>query len=391
MNANLVVCKNEVYVEDVNVGQFESFHYQANNRTLGNTATLTLPLYAIGTYGVTSGRARSRMRTVFVTGEGGKSVNLIRPCAEVKVWCWYEGWNAVTGVSEEQERVLVFSGFIEHVSEGFPTKIYLQDNSFILRFGQIQKGWDGSATLQKIVNDCIPIAQKAFDEERRQKGFTRAIPKLTYSVEKKNVQAITTSLSFRNWGARSPFDTIQKLMQLLVLYGGVSRNFNVYIGAGVTESTRPEIKLDTQYNVIERDIVPIDGRFVDYDVKVTGILSNGRQHTATGGYGTSRQRESRSEFEKTYGESYRAYSPHNTVDGMQKFADKLLAMLKGERNKGKITLLLYPKVEIMDWVKYTDTVFDELSAGFYVLNYEFKADEKGYFQYLEVTDKIFAL
>lgn len=389
MNANLVICRNEVYVEDVYVGQFESFECRANSRTLGNTATLTIPLYAIGAD--MSGRARSRTRAVFVTESGERQENLIRPCAQVEVWCWYESWNAQTGENEPQEKVKVFSGFIEHVSEGFPTKLYLQDNSFILRFGNIQKGWNEDATLKTIVEDCIPIAQEGFDKERERLGFTRSIPKLTYSVEEKNVQAVTTSLSFRNWGARSPFDTIQKLMQLLCLYGGVSQNFNVFIGAGVTESTRPIIKLDTTMNVIERDIVPIDGRFVDYDVKITGILSSGKQYTATGGYGTTKDRNSRSNFEKTYGESFRGFSTHNNVKGIQEFADNMLAMLKGFRNKGKITLLLYPKVEIMDWCTYTDTVFPELSGGYYVLDYEFKADHNGYFQNLSVTDKVFAL
>lgn len=372
MNSNYVICRNEVIIEGVNVGEFESFEYKANSRTLGNSATLTIPLYAIGVS--QGGEARSRMRNVFKD-------NIVKPCAHIEVYCWYEGY----------EKVQVFSGFIEHIAEGFPTKLFLQDNTYILRFGQVQRGWNEDATLQKIAKDCIPIAQAGFDREREILGFTRPIPELTYSVEEANVQAITTSLSFRNWGARSPYDTIQKLMQLLVLYGGVSNNFNVFVGAGVTENTRPLIALDTRYNVIERDIVPIDGRFVDYDVKVTGILSNGKQYTATGGYGTSRNRQTRSDFERMYGESFRGFSLLSTVEGIQEHADRQLEMLKGARNKGSITLLLYPKIEIMDWVTYTDTVFPELSAGYYVLDYTFKANEMGYFQTLQVTDQIFSL
>lgn len=371
MNANRVICRNAVYIEGENIGQFESFEYTANHRTLGNTATLILPLYAIGVNQVSD--ARARMRQIF-------SSNNIRPCAQVEVYCWYEG----------EERIRVFAGFIEHIVEGFPTKLYLQDNTFVLRFGQIQKAWTGSATLQEIVNDCIPIAQEGFKKEREQQGFTLPIPNLTYTTEDVNVQAVTTALSFRNWGARSPYDTLQKLMQLLVLYGGVSDTFNVYIGAGVKDSTRPTIPLHTQHNVIERDIVPVDGRFVDYDVKITGILANGRQYTATGGYATSRSRQQRSDFEKTYGESYRGYSPLKTVEAIQSYADQVLNMLRSYRNKGTITLLLYPKVEIMDWCKYTDTVFPELSAGYYVLGYTFRADESGYFQRLEVTDQVYA-
>ena len=317
--------------------------------------------------------------------------NIIKLNSQVNVFVWYESWDDSTNTYVILERVKVFTGFIAHIADGFPSKIYLQDNSFILRFGAIEKGWDEDATLQKIIEDCLPIAQEGFDAERKRFGFTRAIPKLTYSTEKKNVQAVTTPLSFRNWGGRSPFDTVQKLMQELVLYGGVSNDFNVFVGEGVTESTRPIIKLDTRYNIIEREIVPIDGRFVDYDVKVFGILKNGRQYTATGGSRTSKSAAEKSEFEQKYGEPIRGFSSNNTVEGIKDFADKLLVKLKGERNKGRLKLLLYPKLEIMDWVEYTDSVFEDLSGGYYILEYSFTADETGYYQNVSVTDQIYSL
>lgn len=386
MDSNHVICKNEVIIEGTNVGQFESFSYQANSRTLGNTAVLTLPLYAIGV-GATNGRATSRVRAEFKAGD----LPLIKPCAQVEVWCWYDTWSIDKQATVSMEKVKVFQGFISHVVDGFPTKLHLVDNAFILRFGEVQKVWDKDATLQSMVEDVIPIAQKAFDEERKKLKFTRAIPKLTYSTEKHNVQAITTSLSFREWSGRSPFDCIQKLMQLLVLYGGVSDDYNVFVGAGVEKNTRPLIGLSTAENVLERDVTPIDGRFVDYDVKVTGILASGKQYTATGGYKTSNDAQKKSAFEATNLETYRAHSTLTTVDGIQEFADRLLAMLKGERNKGTITLLLYPKCKIMDWLDYKDTVFPNLGGGYYVLDYEFNAGSRGYFQKLTVTDKVFAI
>lgn len=78
------------------------------------------------------------------------------------MYVWYKG----------QPRLRVFLGWIEHVGEGFPTKLYLRDNTFILRFGSITKAWDGSATVQSIIKDCIPIAQEAFKQERQKQGFT---------------------------------------------------------------------------------------------------------------------------------------------------------------------------------------------------------------------------
>lgn len=394
MNANLLICRNEVFIEGINVGQFESFECRADSKTLGGTGVLTLPLYALGTDG-TSGSARSRIRTVFITGEGENANSIIRPCALVEVWCWYDSWNADIGANESHERIKVFSGFISSIAEGFPTKLYVQDNSFCLRFGEVQKYWDDAtgeaATVQTIINDVLPIAQEAFDAERERLGFTAPVPKLQYSINKQNVQAETNPLSFKEFGGGSPYDVIQRLMTQLVLYGGVDEDFNVYVGAGVTENTRPLITLDTRYNVIGRDIVPVDGRFVDYNVKVTGVLSNGRRYTATGGIATSTKARTQSAEDKALGETYRGYSNMRTVQGIQDCADRLLASLKGFRNKGRIRCLLYPKLKVMDWLTLNDTVFEELSSGYYVLGYQFSATDRGYFQDLEVTDKVFAL
>jgi len=386
MNTNYLICKNQVYVEGVDIGQFESLKISANAHTLGNTAVMELPLYALG-LNSTDGRASARIRKNLQTSKG----NIIRPCAKIDIYLWYDYWDTSDNRIKSLDQVLVFSGFIEHVVEGFPAKIYLQDNSFILRFGSIEKAWNEEATVQKIVEECIPLAVKGFNEERRLLGFTTPIPELTYSLDKKNVQAKTTPLSLKNFAGSSPYDTIQRLMQLLVLYGGVGNDYKVFIGVGVTESTRPLVALSTTTNVIDRDLVPIDGRFVDYEVKVTGILANGRHYTATGGLGTSKTQKENSEFEKTYTESVRMHCVFNTVKDINKFADDMLKMLKGKRNSGRIKLLLYPKIEIMDWVTYTDTVFEELSGGYYVTGYDFDADDKGYYQTLEITDKVFML
>lgn len=373
MNTNLVICKNEVYIENVYVGQFESFAVDSNSRQLGSTAVLTIPLYAIGAGG--SGEARSRMREVF-------SKTPIKPCAQVRVDCWY----IADGV--DMEKVTVFTGFIEHISEGFPTKLYLQDNSFILRFGNIQKHWKENATLQTIATDCIPIAEEAFKDERKKNGLTASVPSLTYNANNKNVQAYTNALSFRNGIGRAPYETIQHLMSTLSLYGGVTDDFQLYIGAGVEDSASSQpVSLDTRYNVIGRDIVPLDGRFIDFDVKITGILANGKQYTATGGLKGGNTGKKKN----PYGETFRGFSILNTAEAIQEHADRQLEMLRRSRNKGSIELLLYPKIKLFDQVKYKDTLFPELSALYYVLDYRFEATANGYFQRLGVTDQIYAL
>lgn len=373
MNTNLLICKNEVYIENVFVGQFESFQMESNSRQLGATAVLTIPLYAIGAGG--GGEARSRMREIF-------SDTVIKPCAQVRVVCWYVS----NGV--ETERITVFTGFIEHISEGFPTKLYLQDNSFILRFGSIQKLWKDNATLQTIANDCIPIAEEAFKAERDKNGFTASVPSLTYGVSNKNVQAYTNALSFRNGIGRAPYETVQHLMSSLSLYGGVTDDFQLYVGAGVADAASSQpIILDTRYNVIDRDIVPLDGRFIDFDVKITGLLSDGKQYTATGGLRGGNTGKKKN----PYGETFRGFSILNTREAIQEHADRQLEMLRRSRNKGSISLVLLPKIKLFDQVQYNDTLFPELSSLYYVLDYRFEADSRGYYQRLGVTDQIYTL
>lgn len=382
--SNRVICRNEVFIEGESVGQFESFSLRANYRTFGATGVLTIPLYAVGigqlengtqSGTVSSGRARNRVRKIF-------SAKFINICAEVEVYCWYEGY----------ERTLVFHGYVEHVLQGFPTKIYVRDGSFILRFGEVEKGWNSEATLQKIVSDCIPIAEKAFKAEREKYEMTREVPALQYTDKTNNTQAVTTPLSFENFAqGRAPFEVLQHLMQQLVLFAGVTNDNNVYIGAGVQDTTRETIKLDTRYNVINCSITPTDGRLVSYDVKVTGVLKNGKKYTATGGLKTSRSNDQESDLDKITGESYRGFTLLDTAEGIQECADRMLKMLKGNRNKGKLTTLLYPKMQLLDHVDYNDTVFEENSGLYYVIGYTFEASDRGYFQTLEVTDQVFVL
>lgn len=368
MNTNLVICRNEVYIEDTYVGQFESFEREDSSQQLGSSAVLVLPLYAIGAG--TGGRASSRMRSAFADTP-------IKPCAAVKVNCWYEG----------EEKVTVFTGFIEQISEGFPTKLYLQDNAFILRFGTVQKQWKSDATLQTIASDCIAIATDGFKKEREKQGLTGPVGTLSYNAEGKNVQAYTNAMAFRNGIGRSPYETIQYLMTVLSLYGGVTDDFQVFIGAGVKDKGASEpIPLDTKRNVISRDIVPLDGRFIDFDVKITGILANGKQFTATGGL----KGGSKGAKKDVFGETWRGFSLLNTAEGIQAHADRELENKRRSRNKGSITLLLYPRIKLFDQLTYTDSLFPELNGLYYVLGYHFRAGIDGYFQQMSVTDQIFA-
>lgn len=389
-SSNLVICRNEVLIEGQSIGEFESFTLQARRETLGVTATMSLPLYGIGVKPFSSGE---RQQAVASAGNAAGRVRArtflaeIKICARVEVFCWYEGY----------ERIKVFDGFIEHIEDGFPSKFYLRDATFILRFGTIDEAFNKNATLQQIAEKCISIANEAFDKERASLGLAIG-PRLAYNIQDaKTVQAVTTALSFENFASgRSPFEVMQYLQQQLVVYANAyyagENVYNFYIGAGVADSARPLIQLDTRYNVIGRELVKQDSRFVDYDVKVTGILANGRRFTATAGLKTSKTASQTTEFEKKFGQPVRTFAPNlTTAASIQKFADDLLNSLKGQKNKGTISLLLYPKCEILDHVVYNDTIFDINDAQYYIIGYSFTASEKGYYQKLEVTDKVFML
>lgn len=287
MNSNMVICRNEVIIEGENVGQFESFKMQSNSRTFGDSATLVLPLYALGV--VQSGEARNRVRSVF-------KANVIKPTALVEVFMWYDG----------MEKIRVFRGFIEHVGEGFPTVLYLRDFTFMLRFGSMQRGWNGNVTLQQMVNDCIPVATEAFKKEREVMGLSPDVPNLYYEPNDKVVQATTTPIPAVKFAVgRSPYEIMQYLMQYFMMWAGVTEDGGVFIGAGVDDKDRiPVTELDTRYNVVGRDIVPIDGRFVDYNVVVSGLLENGKRYTYTAGIKNSRTTDQRTQFDKSTGSPY---------------------------------------------------------------------------------------
>ena len=71
------------------------------------------------------------------------------------------------------------------------------------------------------MQDILPIANEAFAKERENMGFdiNPNIPELTYTTDGPFVQATTSTFPFNNPVDFSPYDTVQRLMQLMVLYG----------------------------------------------------------------------------------------------------------------------------------------------------------------------------
>lgn len=86
------------------------------------------------------------------------------------------------------------------------------------------------------------------------------------------VQAETGTFPFNNPVDCSPYDTVQGIMQQMYLYGGVTDNGELYVGALTKDSTRPAEKLDTRYNVFDTNLIREDSRFINYEVRVAGTL-----------------------------------------------------------------------------------------------------------------------
>ena len=66
--------------------------------------------------------------------------------------------------------------------------------------------------------------------------------------------------------------------------------------------------------------------------------------------------------------------------------------LKGTRNKGTIKTVLYPQVNMFDFVEYTDTMLPELTGNYYVIGRNLSCDTSdGFIQTLTVTNEMFIL
>jgi hypothetical protein len=363
MRGNFFKCANWVLIEGQNVGSFESIEVTEDRDSLSNTCTLTLPLYAIG-----------RDNTQPAKGVRASLKNAqIMVGARIDVFTWYE---EVDVLQQEFEKVLQFSGYIKEVVEGFPLKLICEDHSFVLRFGSIGKDWPGRTKLKDMINHIIPIANKAFTEFRQKKGFKQPDNFVKLTFDSTNSAEVEFQLSVYN--KISPFDALMKLMKLYTLYANASPEGKLYFGLGVRDKFKRTVKLATNANVIDRDLIPKNGLFENYKVVVSAMLKDGTKYTY--------------ELGDSEGEAKRVFMPINTKEGIKNFAEALMAHLKGSRNKGTITTILYPEIHLFDYINYTDTIFPSLSGNFYCIGRKFKGDTKtGYTQTITVTDEIFML
>lgn len=364
MQGNFFECKNEVFIEDISIGQFETIEIEQSRDIFGDLCTITIPLYSIG---IEPGLSTpDRLRQVL---EGIQ----IKPGAKIEIYTWYND-SPFNGFV--YPKILQFSGFIAQVISGFPTTIKCQDNSYILRFGTIGRDWPAKQPLRDMIEYLLPISNEAFKEYRRNNNFDRPDNFQPLSFDETNSSSLRFTM--KAWRNISPYEALTKLMKMFTLYGKVFNNGLVYFGLGVTDRINNQIDLSTDRNVIERNIIPQNGLFTSYKVVINGLLADGTKYSYEAG--------------DEEGEVERVPTVLSTPEGIKRFGDSVLQRLKGDRNSGEIKTILYPHCQLFDVCNYNDTLFQELSGVYYVIGRLFRgSSDEGYIQTLRATNEIFML
>lgn len=396
MGCNLYKCGSAVFIEGIYIGPFETIQVDSTRDDMVEQCMFTLPMYAfyqnqIEQRILPEDRIRQNLKEV---------QDKIKPSARVDIFTWYYQLSYYT---EEMPIIRQFSGFIKKVVDGFPSQIFCEDATFMLRFGKMTEDWGKSIKLKDIIEKVIPIAQTAFTEYRQSKQLTddSLIPALTFD----STQSAEMELMIKSLKGVSPYEVLSRIMNMYVLYANVyekeeptltldgqlpvinypsNKVAYVYLGLGIKEKnkTRPTIELTTYTNVIERDIQITNALFDNIIVQVNGFV-NGKRVQKTKESGAS----------GNDGLVKRIYSPLNTEQGLQEVADAAYAKLTGDINKGTISTVLYPHIRLFDYIDYVDTVFpDQFSRYYYCIGRSFSGSpDKGFIQKITVTDENFVL
>ena len=127
------------------------------------------------------------------------------------------------------------------------------------------------------------------------------------------------------------------------VYTGIDPKGKLFMGTGLKYTEKKTIELDTSVNVIARDVSPKNGKFENYYVTVNGYVNGKRTTVHVGNKGNSRPIRL-------------SCSSINTKEGLKEFANNAYQGLKGEYNSGTVTTLLYPRIDLFDYVHFTDTL-----------------------------------
>lgn len=363
---NFFRCGNEVWIEGKKILNFVSFVSENTVMKLAETAEITLPFYSIAYL----------KGDEIITGSKIDVEGLnIKIGAHIQVYVYYHNINYGEQVNinfendPEAGKMLVFDGFIKKIKSGFPTTLVCEDKCFILRFGVVNKDWTQETSIYEGLKVCCDVGNEAFKKYRSDNN-------LTGDYEEISVADYTATSTFNEklWQGVSPFEAAQMLMRKFGIYTGIDPEGKLFMGTGLKYTQKKTIKLDTSVNVIERDVSPKNGKFENYYVTVNGYVNGKRTTINVGNKGNGRPIRLNC-------------SSIQTREGLEEFANNAYQGLKGEYNSGTITTLLYPRIDLFDYVNFTDTLFPENSANLYVLGIRREFNENGYHVSSKLTNE----
>lgn len=369
MKGNFVVCNNEIFVEGTSIGHFASMEVNSNRETIASTATIELPLYTIAAYedGTPPGEYVPLTRKVRV----GIEMDKLKVGARIEVYCWY----SCPELKVTFERRLCFRGYIRQVVGSFPTIIRCEDMSFPLRFGNVEKVWQKNATLSNVINAVLPISNEAFSEQRKKQGLNDEWTRIT-AADSEVVSASYYGMEI--WKDISPYDALQKLVSMFSIFGQVDENGRLYVGAGQSAPTNKTVELDTRLNVIGCDLTTMDSMFTNFCITIKARTSDGKLIEYKYGDPDGEQIPAR-------------MMPVNTQVGIEQLARNIYNRHTGDSNSGTITTLLYPRVDLFDFVTFEHSLFPDLSGDYICIGVDCKYGDTGYRQTIKVTDKKFVV
>ena len=355
---NYFICENELWVEGKQIMNFVSFNSINSRDHLAETGEVKIPLHTI---------AKLNNAGEIVTGMSLVDLDKynIKVGARIQVKAKYRDI-----LNVQFDNLTVFDGFIKKILSGFPTTIIVEDRSFILRFGQVNKEWVQATQLTEGLKYCCKVANEGFKAFRESQGFTSDFQPLAVSDE-----TATSKFNMKVWKGVSPFQVVERLMGYFKIFTGIDKQGNLYMGTGSTYPDKATVKLSTLVNVLDRDIRPINGQFENYYVEANAFI-NGKKVKAVAG-----------DKEKASVRINLGYKPIETEEGLKELAQNTWYGLRSETNKGTITIPLYPEVKIFDYIKYTDNLLPELNNGYYVIGTRFSLGRNGYRRVLTVTDE----
>lgn len=375
MTGNYFICQNRVVIEGTPIGEFQRCVVTDSREKLAGGANIEIPFYSVAVAedeSYKSSQKKVGKNVVTYTRINTEKLN-IKCGSRIEVYAKYKDNETL---KQEFDELKIFDGYIREIIGGFPTKLVCEDLTFPLRFGSVTKSWLKVTPIKDILKDILPIANDAFKKYRDDNGLSYKWPQIDIDGESADFK-----VPFKSSYLTSPFEIIERMVvQKMKLFANISlKDDTAYLFCGTARKDTSEntIDLSTALNVIERNITPNNGLFDNYRVIVT--------------YNARSEGQSKVEIGSDNGVPYEMPYQGDNLDkkDMESIAENTLAGLKGNRNKGTITTLLYPKAQLFDYINFTDTIFTELSGSYAVIGYQLTCDQNGYHQQLTVTNKTF--